>query len=110
MGAATVPRTLVGRDGGAYFADDRETFRALADTVAATADRGVSDVSFHTSSARFNGEWALGTHQMTALGLSQVVAARPELRAHYLPAIERSVTGGPLGNAIMLAMLTARRA
>jgi hypothetical protein len=34
---------------------------------------------------RFAGEWALVTHQMTALGLAQLCLAHPELRARYAP-------------------------
>jgi hypothetical protein len=88
---ATVPRTLVGRDADAYFEDEPETFRALADTVAASVESEIDPSSFQTPNERFNGEWAMGTHQMTALGLSQVVSAQPHLRARYLPAINGAV-------------------
>ena len=36
--------------------------------------------------ARFAGEWALVTHQMIALGLTQVCLAHPDWRPRYLPA------------------------
>ncbi|WP_394826220.1 hypothetical protein [Pendulispora albinea] len=39
---------------------------------------------------RFAGEWALVTHQMTALGLAQVVALHPERKAAYVPVITRA--------------------
>src|SRR6187402_608361 len=34
---------------------------------------------------RFAGEWALVTHQMTAIGLAQLGLAHPELRTRYAP-------------------------
>jgi hypothetical protein len=36
---------------------------------------------------RFAGEWALVTHQMTALGLAQVVLAHPEWKSAYAPTL-----------------------
>ncbi len=36
---------------------------------------------------QFAGEWALVTHQMTALGLAQAVLAHPEWRAEFAPTI-----------------------
>lgn len=37
------------------------------------------------SGDRFAGEWALVTHQMTAMGLAQLCLTHPELRARYAP-------------------------
>jgi hypothetical protein len=91
LGAAIVPRHLVGRDAHAWFTDDRETLEALADTVASASTVVVTASAFHTGNARFDGEWAMGTHQMSALGLAQVALAHPELRTRYLPAIDASV-------------------
>lgn len=36
---------------------------------------------------RFAGEWALVTHQMTALGLAQLCLAHPEWKERYVPAL-----------------------
>jgi hypothetical protein len=39
---------------------------------------------------RFAGEWALVTHQMTALGLAQIALAHPEQRARLAPEVTRA--------------------
>ncbi len=88
VGATLVPRHVVGRDADAWFVDDRETAQGLADAVADAALAPVTAASFHTGNARFDGEWAMGTQQMTVLGLAQVALAHPELRARYRPAID----------------------
>jgi hypothetical protein len=57
----------------------------------------VADWALHESptsvdspgSAFFDAEWALGTCQMTVLGLGQIVLQRPETRERYMPAIDR---------------------
>lgn len=90
-GAATVPRLAIGRAGAAFFDGDAETQRALAGAVAADVRAGVSAARFHTGDARFDGEWALVSNMMAALGLGQVALAHPELRDAYLPAIEAAV-------------------
>lgn len=87
LGAATVPRTVVGRDADAWYVDDRDTALAMADAVAAYVEDGVTTDAFSTGSPRFDGEWVLGTHQMAAIGLAQVVIAHPELRDRYLPVV-----------------------
>jgi hypothetical protein len=43
-----------------------------------------------TSTAHLKGEWALVTHQMTALGLAQLVLAHPEWRAEYGPVLREA--------------------
>lgn len=86
--AAVVPRHLVGRDADAWFTDDAAVARALADSVEASLVDPVTPAAFHTGSRRFDGEWAMGTHQMATLGLVQVALAHPELRERYAPAIE----------------------
>lgn len=42
------------------------------------------------SKNRFVGEWALVTHQMTALGLAQLCLSHPEWKAHLLPTLTRA--------------------
>src|ERR1700722_4924654 len=39
---------------------------------------------------RFAGEWALVTHQMTALGLAQLALAHPDDRARLAPEVTRA--------------------
>lgn len=86
--AAVVPRLWCGREAGGYFRGEREVQERLAAAVAEYVRSGIGPESFSTGDARFDGEWAVGTHQMAALGLGQLVRAHPELRATYLPAIE----------------------
>jgi hypothetical protein len=88
---AVVPRTLVGRDADALFDGELAAQDGLARAVADTELGDVGARSFHTGSARFDGEWAVATHQMAALGLAQVIAAHPALRPRYLPALRRAV-------------------
>jgi hypothetical protein len=42
------------------------------------------------STAHLKGEWALVAHQMTALGLAQLVLAHPEWRAEYGPVLREA--------------------
>jgi hypothetical protein len=89
--AATLPRACAGGDAEALFRGDLEAQTALARGVIDDLEAGVTTASFHTGSPRFDGEWALGTYQMAALGLSQVVLAHPELKAELVPSIEASL-------------------
>lgn len=86
-----LPRVLVGRDGDALFDGETSAQDALARTVADYVARDTRAGAFHTGSTRFDGEWALVTSQMAALGLSQVILAHPELRDRYLPALRAAV-------------------
>jgi len=79
--AALLPRLLC--EGGPESVD-------LAQSVARSVDSGVASASFHTGSARFDGEWAFGTYLMATLGLGQTVLAHPEQRSRLLPAMQRS--------------------
>lgn len=88
---AVVPRAVVGRDADALFDGELSAQEPLARAVADEVSRGVGVEDFHTGSERFDGEWALASSQMAALGLSQVIAAHPELRARYLPALRAAV-------------------
>jgi hypothetical protein len=90
-GAETVPRAVCGREAGALFDGDLSAEDALAREVAAYVAPGAAPPSFKTGSPRFDGEWALVTYQMAALGLGQVALAHPERRDAYLPAIEACV-------------------
>lgn len=90
LGALLGPRLLVGSDASAWLDDDPDTARALADAVAADVHAQVTTDAFHTGSPRFDGEWAMGTHQMAALGLAQVMLTHPELAERYRPALRES--------------------
>ena len=89
--AATLPRACAGGDAKALFRGDLESQTALARGVIDDLEAGVTTASFHTGSPRYDGEWALGTYQMAALGLGQVVLAHPELKAEFVPSIEASL-------------------
>lgn len=88
-----MPRALVGRDADAVFDGELASILPRADGLAATITTGVSADDFHTGDARFDGEWALATHQMAILALAQILLAHPEredLRVSYLPAIRHA--------------------
>lgn len=88
--AALVPRTVAGVGAGEMW-EDGDAQVELSRHVAETVRSGVAVSSFHTGSARFDGEWAFGTFLMTTLGLGQVVMGHPETRAELLPAMTESV-------------------
>jgi hypothetical protein len=88
---ALIPRWWCGRNASRWFDGDPALVTSLAREVAATALRGVSENDFTNDNPVFKGEWQFGTYQMTALGLLQIVQARPELRAEFLPAIDASI-------------------
>jgi hypothetical protein len=89
--ANVVPRALVGRDADALFDGDPSAQEALARAVVADVARDPQAGAFHTGSERFDGEWALVTSQMAALGLSQLILDHPALRGRYLPSLRASV-------------------
>lgn len=89
----SVPRALVGRDAEAAFQGDLSVVVPRADALAQTLASGVSVEDFHTGDARFDGEWALATHQMANLAFAQILLAHPQredLRARYLPAMRQA--------------------
>lgn len=90
--AAIIPRGCAGGDAEAYFRGDPAIQAALARGVIEDLEAGVTTATFHTGSPRFDGEWALGTYQMAALGLAQVALAHPELKAELVPSIEACLT------------------
>lgn len=90
---AVVPRAVIARDADSIFHGDLSVLIGRADQVANAVTSGVSTKDFSTGSERFDGEWALGTHQMAILGLSQLLLANPkrtDLRDRWLPAIRRA--------------------
>jgi Linalool dehydratase/isomerase len=72
----------------AVFAGDLAAQKAIASQVIADIRQGIDASKFQTGSDRFNSEWTVAMYQMTALGLSQMALAHPELRDEYIPVIE----------------------
>lgn len=90
-GALVGPRSLVGRETGALFDGTGSAEVGLARAVADAALEEPQSAAFHTGSVRFDGEWALVTNQMTALGLAQVIRQHPELATELRPAMREAV-------------------
>ena len=86
-----LPALWCGRDADAWLADESPVQERLAEELIAfeASDDQVrgSSASPNTSKNRFAGEWALVTHQMTALGLAQLCLAHPSYKARYVPVI-----------------------
>lgn len=84
-----LPAWWCGRSASDWYAGELGVQRDLAKTMIAfeaNDDHARAD----SSANRFAGEWALVTHQMTALGLAQVALAHPELRPDYAPEITKA--------------------
>ena len=86
--ASFFPAFLCGLDAPHFYDGEEERVIGLAREVAESITSGVGTADFSTGSPRFDGEWALGTYQMAALGLSQVVLAHPELHEELRPALD----------------------
>lgn len=78
-----------GRDAEGWYRGDVDRQRALAEEMVAFELRDEAQQGAPPGD-RFAGEWALVTHQMTALGLAQVCLQHPELRARYAPFVTRA--------------------
>jgi len=79
---------ICGLDARAWFDGDERLQDGLAEQLIAfeTSDDAERARSAHGApSDRFAGEWALVTHQMTALGLAQLCLAHSERCARYAP-------------------------
>ena len=71
-----------GQDAEAWYRGDQNLVRALAaEQVEFEADDSV--LRDRDPDNRYVGEWALVTHQMTALGLGQTILAHPDWKATY---------------------------
>ena len=90
--ALVVPRLWCGRGASALFDGDAGSAAPLAREVASWMVGGVDAGQFSTGSARFAGEWALGTHQMALLGLGQAILQQPDLRDALQPAMDAGAT------------------
>ena len=75
-----------GRDAAAWLDGDAEVVRGLSTELVGFETADSATRATHPED-RFAGEWALVTHQMTALGLAQVVLAHPEWKAAYGPTL-----------------------
>ncbi|HET7540033.1 MAG TPA: hypothetical protein VFK05_09175 [Polyangiaceae bacterium] len=84
---------VCGRDASGWLDGDAGLQNGLAQELIAfeaSDDAERAAASHAAPSDRFAGEWALVTHQMTALGLAQLCLAHPELRARYAPIATRA--------------------
>jgi hypothetical protein len=80
-----------GRDAAAWLRGDPDIQRELAsELVAFEAAFDAAGKAAAPSPDRFTGEWALVTHQMTALGLAQLCLAHPAWRAELGPVATRA--------------------
>ncbi|GAB2520271.1 hypothetical protein [Nocardia heshunensis] len=77
---AVVPAWWCGRDADAWYRGDPGRVRGLAEEM--VAYEAADD---QQRSGNADGMWGLLAHQMTALGLAQVVLAHPEWRDRYAP-------------------------
>ena len=74
-----------GRDAGAWYHGEPAMQRGLAEEL--VAFERSDDAARAAQTDRFEGEWALVTHQMTALGLAQLCLERPEWRTWLAPIV-----------------------
>ncbi|MTE15831.1 hypothetical protein [Nocardia aurantiaca] len=85
----SVPSWWCGRDADAWFRGDSARVHGLAEElVAFEADDDHRRAT--GAGGELDGMWGLLAHQMTALGLAQVVLAHPEWRDRYAPIVIRS--------------------
>lgn len=84
---ATLPRLLLGRDGGAYFDGELATQDRLARTVASAVLAQRTPTTYHTGDLRFDGQSTIAIDQMALLGLGQILLEHPEKKEAYLPAM-----------------------
>jgi hypothetical protein len=85
------PAAWCGRDASAWLRGDPSLQQALAgELVAFEARDDARRGALTPAKDRFAGEWALVTHQMTALGLAQLCLAHPEWKDRYAPVVTRA--------------------
>lgn len=85
------PAWWCGRDADRWLRGDPALQQALAEELVAF-EAGDDTVRAGPEQNRFAGEWALVTHQMTAIGLAQLCLAHPEWQARYAREITRAAT------------------
>ena len=85
------PGWWCGREADAWLRGEPTTQQALAnEQVAFEAADDELRVGQKPEKDRFAGEWALVTHQMTALGLAQLCLVHPEWKERYVTALTRA--------------------
>lgn len=84
-----LPAWWCGRDAQAWLEADAATQRRLAEELV-RFEADDDGARRRPAANRFAGEWALVTHQMTALGLAQLCLAHPEWRVEYGPIVTRA--------------------
>src|SRR5579863_6496230 len=84
-----VPAAWCGADADRWLDGDPAIVSGLAESLVAFERRDDRDRE-QPATDRFAGEWALVTHQMTALGLAQVCLAHPGQRARLVPWVTRA--------------------
>ncbi len=84
-----VPALWCGRDAAAWMRGDPAIQQALAEEMARFEARDGARAALPAAD-RFTGEWALVTHQMTALGLAQLCLAHPAWKERYAPVVTRA--------------------
>jgi hypothetical protein len=90
LALATVPRTIAGRNAGAFFDGDLATQDALARKVIGDLEAQTAPRFYATGIDRFDGQSAIAIYQMALLGLGQILLEHPEKTAEYLPAMRRA--------------------
>jgi len=86
-----LPAWWCGLSASAWLDGDPELQKRLAEElVAFEASDDVSRGAARPTRGRFKGEWALVTHQMTALGLAQLCLSHPEWKERYAPVVTRA--------------------
>jgi hypothetical protein len=76
-----------GSEAEAWFTGEPRIQRELAEALVSFETRDDRHRSKAGSGDRFAGEWALVTHQMTALGLAQLCLAHPDWKTRYTPVV-----------------------
>ncbi|MEU6560971.1 hypothetical protein [Nocardia nova] len=85
-----VPRWWCGRAADAWYRGDPARVRGLAEELVAFESE--DDRQRAAGSGALEGMWGLLAHEMTALGLAQVVLAHPEWRDRYAPVATRAAS------------------
>jgi hypothetical protein len=76
---------VCGRDARKWYEGDPELQRGLAEDLIAFEERDDRHRADAPAENRFAGEWALVTHEMTALGLAQLCLAHSDWCMRYAP-------------------------
>lgn len=85
-----VAPSVCGIKARAWYEGEPETQRGLAEDLVDFEQKDDRHRIGARPRDRFAGEWALVTHQMTALGLAQLCLARFEWRARYAPFVTKA--------------------